>query len=205
MRRLLWVFAALAFNAAHAEEGVAPAPTPAQAIIAAAGADSVFAAVDSASARHRGSGLLCRFQSDGQGGRIVLIPGLARGDDVACEFADADLTIRLYATRLPVRASLDELAAAAEEAVRRAIPQATADGASQSGAATAVAPAWRGRRFLIAGENGAREVLLLYVAQQGSWTFKLRYRAPAPDDDSVRRASERAELMWRGALADVRR
>ena len=92
-----------------------------------------------------------------------------------------------------------------EEAVRRAIPQATADGAPQVSDAGATSPAWRARRFLIANENGARETLLLYVAQQGPWTFKLRYRAPASDDESVRRASERAELMWRGALADARR
>lgn len=205
MRRLLCALASLAFGAAHAEEAAAPAPSPAQTIIAAAGAEGVFAAVDQASARHLGSGLLCRFQSDGQGGRIVLIPGLARGDDVACEFADAGLVIRLYATRLPVRASLDELAAASEESVRRAIPQAAPDGAAQLSPASAITPAWRARRFLIANENGARETLLLYVAQQGPWAFKLRYRAPAPDEESVRRASERAELMWRGALADAQR
>ncbi len=206
MRQLLCAFAALAFGAAHAEEAAAPAPSPAQAIISAASAEGVFTAVEGrpASARHLGSGLLCRFQADGQGGRIFIFPGLPRGDDIACEFADGGgINIRLHATRLPERASLGEVVAAAEAALRRAAPQASVRGAPIEMPASTAAPAWRRLEYTVPGEAGASDYLGLYVAQRGAWTFKMRVRAPAPDDAALGRMQERAELMWRGALADI--
>ncbi len=207
MRGLVCALALCAapLTSARAGEASAPPASVAQALIAAAGAEGVFAIVEGrpASARHLGSGLLCRFQADGQGGRIVIFPGLPRGDDVACEFADASVNIRLHATRLPTRATLSEVAAAAEGALRRAAPQASLRGAPSEAPATAAIPAWRRIELAIPGEDGDGDYLSLYVAQRGAWTFKMRTRAPAPDDAARARVQERADLMWRGALADI--
>ena len=39
--------------------------------------------------RHVGSGMICHFARDGEGGRLILYPNnLPRGDDVACEWRD---------------------------------------------------------------------------------------------------------------------
>lgn len=216
MRRLLYAlaFAALAApaNAEDSTNSVLPvAPTTpsvsaSQAIIVAASAEDVFApAGDGASARHLGSGLVCHFQSDGAGGRIVLFPGLPRGDDVACEFADGDHNIRLHATRLPQRATLDELVAAVETAVRRATPDAASYPATLRIANNAGLPASRSAQYLVPGENGARDYLRVSVAQTGAWTIKMRYRAPAPDDAIARQLEERSELTWRGVLGEIGR
>lgn len=198
-------FCLLAAWPARAEESAEAPPSPALSLIAAAQAEGVFTAVDGASThvRHTASGLLCRFQSDGAGARIILVPGLPRGDDVACEFAGEGRNIRLYATRLPVRAALADIADAAGEALRRSAPNASAYGAPLELAASAAAPASRGLQFILPGEDGARDYLVLFLAQRGAWTYKLRYRAPVANEDDIARQRERAELIWRGALSDL--
>lgn len=216
MRRLLCALALAALaapanaqGAANAGDAGASAAAPisqSQAIIATAGAEGVFApAGDGASVRHLGSGLVCHFQSDGAGGRIVLFAGLPRGDDVACEFADDGHNIRLHATRLPRRASLGELVAAVETAVRRATPEAAPYAATLDIAANAGLPPSRSVQYLLPGENGARDYLRVSVAQIGAWTIKMRYRAHATDDATARRLEERSELTWRGVLGEIAR
>jgi hypothetical protein len=177
----------------------------AQTIIAAAGAEGVFTSVASAHVRHTGSGMLCRFAEDGQGGRIILFPGLQRGDDVACEFADNGQNIRLHATRLPRAATLDEAMAAAQDAFRRATPAAQPYSAPILIAASAAAPASGSAQFLVPGENGARDYVRLSVALRDRWLIKMRLRAAAGDETALARLAERSELIWRGALADIAR
>lgn len=214
MRRLLCALALALAAPANAEDATdledsgppAAAVSASQAIIAAANAEGVFTSIDTGAAvRHVGSGLVCNFQSDGVGGRIVLFPGLPRGDDVACEFADAGHNIRLYATRLPQRATLQDLISAVETAVRRATPDATPYPATLRIAANAGLPTSSSSQFLLPGETGARDYLRVSVAQIGAWTIKMRYRAPAPDDATARRLEERSELTWRGVLGEIGR
>ncbi|MEQ1618923.1 MAG: hypothetical protein ABL883_11340 [Terricaulis sp.] len=193
-------------TAGNADASAAAPISASQSIIAAAGADGVFAPGNpDGSVRHLGSGLVCHFQNDGAGGRIVLFPGLPRGDDVACEFADGRHNIRLHATRLPQRASLDELVAAVETAVRRSAPGAASYSGTLRIANGAGLPASRSMQYLLPGEDGARDYLRVTVAQVGAWTIKMRYRAPAPDDVTARRLEERSELTWRGVLAEIGR
>lgn len=215
MRRLICALALALAAPANAEDSANTANPDALgnasasaslSIIATANAEGVFApGATEGSVRHLGSGLICHFQSDGAGGRIVLFPGLPRGDDVACEFADGGQNIRLYATRLPQRASLDDLVAAIETAVRRATPEAALYVATLRIANNAGLPASRSAQYLLPGENGARDYLRVSVAQVGAWTIKMRYRAPAPDDAAARRLEERSELTWRGMLGEIGR
>ncbi len=196
-------------NSGNGADAGALAITPvpgSQTIIASAHAEGVFAPdATEGSVRHLGSGLVCHFQSDGAGGRIVLFPGLPRGDDVACEFADGAHNIRLYATRMPQRASLHELIAAVETAVRRSAPDAAPYPATLRIANSAELPASRSTQYVLPGEDGARDYLRVSVAQIGAWTIKMRYRAPAPDDVTARRLEERSELTWRGVLGEIAR
>jgi hypothetical protein len=217
MRRLLTAFALILVLAAPADaedsangadaDALATAPISGSlAIIASANADGVFAPGETeGSVRHLGSGLVCHFQSDGSGARLVLFPGLPRGDDVACESADGGHNIRLHATRLPQRATLDNLIAAVEAAVRRATPEAAPYAATLRIASDAGLPASRSAQYLVPGENGARDYLRVSVAQVGAWTIKMRYRASAPDDASAARLEERSELTWRGVLGEMAR
>ncbi len=217
MRRLLTAFALILVLAAPADaedsangadaDALATAPiSGSQAIIASANADGVFAPGETeGSVRHLGSGLVCHFQSDGSGARLVLFPGLPRGDDVACEFVDGNQGIRLYATRLPQRASLDQLVDAVQAAVGRAAPGAAPYSPTLRIANSVGLPASRSAQYLVPGENGARDYLRVSVAQIGVWTIKMRYRAPAPDDATARRLEERSELTWRGVLGEMGR
>jgi hypothetical protein len=207
MRRLLFALALWAMAPLFARAQEAAPVSVAESLIASAGAADVFAPAPDrpASVRHLGSGLTCHFPPDGAGGRLVLIAGLPRGDDVACEFTGDGLNLRLYATRLPRRASLQQLIGAVEQAVRRGAPNATPYAATLEIAAGAGLPAWRSTQFLIPGENGARDYLRVSVAQIGAWTLKMRYRAPAADDAAAQRLEERSELTWRGMLNEITR
>ncbi len=209
MRRLVYALVLLGLATAPlGARAQAPAPVSlAESLIESAGAAGVFAALPDrpASVRHLGSGLTCHFPPDGAGGRLALIAGLPRGDDVACEFTGGGHNIRLYATRLPRRASLEQLIGAVEEAVRRGSPTAAPYAATLDIAVGAGLPAWRSTQFLVPGENGARDYLRVSVAQVGAWTLKMRYRAPAPDDAVAQLLEERSELTWRGVLNEITR
>jgi len=183
--------------AAWAQDALTPEAADnaiAREIIASADATDVFEPMaDGAVAlRHIGSGMVCRFAA--HGGRVVLFPGLPRGDNVGCDASDGRVLVTLYATRFPFNAPIDEQIRIAEQAVRQVSPDATPYEDARE-IATDTLPAHRTVEFIIVRE-GQRLYTRASIAQIGAWTYKLRYTAPAPDDAAARQAALAGDLVW---------
>lgn len=188
----------------EAEPQAAPASI-AIGMIENADADGVFELVHDGrtTVRHIGSGLICRFENDGAGGRLILYPNnLPRGDDIACEWREGgDITL-LYATRYPFNSTLQEQIAGAEAAIRARTPDASPyPGATETGTDDGL-PLRRSTRF-IATRDGERMFMRASVARVGSWIIKLRYNARAPDDAAAARADQLADALFDGALREI--
>lgn len=208
MRRLMFVLAIACATPAWAQ-GTEEEPTAAPGsigygMIEQAEADGVFELVHDGQVtlRHVGSGLICHFARNGDGGRLILYPNLPRGDDVACEWRDGNEFTVLYATRYPFNSTLEEQIAGAEAAIRRHYSDATPyPGVVESGTDDGL-PLRRSTRLIFTRE-GERYFTRASVARVGSWIIKLRYNVRAPDDAAAARADQAADLIINGALQEI--
>ena len=155
------------------------------------------------SVRHLGSGLRCHFMRDGAGGRIMLFPGLPRGDDVACDTTDGRENVTLYATRLPFPSTLEELLGSANAALHSHFPNAQAYAASQEMASDGITPPLRTSQFLVQRADGARIYMRISVAQVGAWVIKQRYATLAPDDEAARQGEQTSSMSFAGVLGEI--
>lgn len=202
MRRIIFAIAlALATPAFAQEDEPRAAPgSIAIGIIENAGAEGVFDIVHNGqvSVRHLGSGMICDFDAEG-GGRVVIFPGLPRGDNVACDAMNERAAMTLYATRYPFTTNVQEQLAGAEAAIRQRFSDATpypnyadieADGL----------PEHRTAEYFIT-RDGVRNYTAASVALVGEWTIKLRYTAVAATDDEARQAELTAGLLFASTLS----
>jgi len=206
MRRLL-LSLAFALSAAPAfAQGTEAEPQAAPGsigygIIENADAEGVFELVHDGrvTLRHIGSGLICRFQRDGEGGRIILYSGLPRGDDVACDMDEGGATTTLFATRFPFATSLDEQIAGAEQAIRNRFPSAVP---YQGETRVSTDTPNRTVQFFIA-RDGERYYTRASVAQVGPWTIKMRYSRRAADEAAAREGELASNLLFAATLREI--
>jgi hypothetical protein len=199
--RALVCTAALCLTAAPA---FADAPQAALDLIAGASAQGVFEAAPSEPGaiivRHPRSGLTCRLGS-GASNRLLVFPQAARGEDVACETTMDGVTIVLFATRFSFATSLDEQIRGVETAIRQRYPDAQAYAATREISSDTL-PAHRTAAFFVS-RNGARCFTSASVAQVGDWVIKLRYTAPAANEEAAEQAEAIAGRTFVAALADI--
>lgn len=208
MRQLVCALALLLSASPAWAQGTEEEPTAAPGsigygMIETADADGVFELVHDGQVtlRHVQSGLVCHFLRSGDGGRLLIFPGLRRGDDVACDFNDGREFITLYATRFPFRASLDEQIQGAEQAIHQRFADATPFPVSADTSQETLL-AHRTVEFIVTRE-GARTYTRASIAQVGDWTIKLRYSVLAPDDDAARAGEQSAAAIFAGALQEI--
>jgi hypothetical protein len=206
MMRVLLCALALTLAApawAQEEEPTAAPGSIAIGMIENANADGVFDIIHNGqvSVRHLGSGLRCDFERDGAGGRIVLYPGLPRGDDVACDYNDGREFITLYATRFPYRTTVEEQINGAIEAIRTRFPDAQGLPPSTPDAAGRTPPR-RSSQFIVM-RNGQRMYTYAGVAQVGDWIIKVRYSVFAADDAAARQGETNARALLDYTLSSM--
>ncbi len=182
----------------------ADAPQAALDLIAASNAQGVFEAAPSEPGaivvRHPRSGLVCRMGA-GAVNRLLLFPQAARGEDVACETTIDGVTIVLFATRFSFNTSLDEQIQGVESAIRQRYPGAQPYAATREISSDAL-PAHRSAAFFVS-RDGGRCFTSASVAQLGDWVIKLRYTAPAGNDEAARAAETAAGRAFAATLADI--
>jgi hypothetical protein len=149
--------------------------------------------------RHLGSGLVCHFADNGDGGRIIVFPQLARGEDVGCDFNSGEgAAITLYATRYPFASTLDEQLAGAEAAILQRFAGARVTGV----AVTDANVPQRASAFLFTHNNTPR-FSSVHIAQIGDWTIKQRYTARATTDAEIAAAAADATARFAAVLAEI--
>lgn len=198
--RLAIIAIALAFSgAAHAQSARFEA---ARAMIERAQAEDVFEPVEDDSVimvRHVGSRIVCLFSSDNRRAEVVLFPsGLPRGDDIGCVRDRSDQWTTVYATRYPQPKSAEQALAEAVAGVRQRFSDARPTAAIIQ-MTTETLPPLHVAYFFVTIE-GERWITSALVAQSGEWILKVRYTAPAPDEDAVRRHQLEASAMLTHAL-----
>lgn len=206
MLRTLLCALALTFAApawAQEEELRAAPGSIAYGIIENANAEGVFDIVHNGrvSVRHLASGLRCDFATEGDGGRIVLYPGLPRGEDVSCDWNDGREFRTLYATRFPYRTNVEEQIAGAVDAIRTRFPEAQGFPPVQPDNTTQIPPR-RSTQFIVM-RDGRRFYTHASVAQVGDWIIKLRYSVYAADEAEARRGEEMARGLFEEALRQL--
>jgi hypothetical protein len=204
MRNLLLALALFTTPAFAQGTETDPQPAPgsiAIGMIEAANAQGVFDVVPDGhvSVRHLGSGLVCHFTDNAEGGRVIVFPQLARGEDVGCDLNPGNASITLYATRYPFASNLDEQLAGAEAAIRQRFTDARPSNVTTASAANVPQ---RASAFLIA-MNGAPRFTSVHIAQIGDWTIKQRYTARAATDTEIAAASQAATAHFAATLADI--
>ncbi|MBN8608246.1 MAG: hypothetical protein J0L81_15110 [Caulobacterales bacterium] len=170
-------------------------------MIEAASADGVFEIVHNGqvSVRHLGSGMRCDFAHEG--GRIVIFPTLARGDDVACDSQENGVYVTLYATRYPFASTAEEQASGAAAAIRQRFPDAQPAPITHRIESDTLPP-HSTAQFLIM-RDGVRQFTSVNVAMAGPWTIKLRYTAPARTDAEAQQAELAANLLFASTLTQI--
>lgn len=198
MRSLTCALAVLVLTAPALAQTAPADQQAARDLIAAAQADGVFEAVSADASqivvRHERSGLVCRL-APGNTNRLIIFPQSARGEDVACDSHDGRQYVTAFATRYPFETNLDEQAAGAENAIRQRFPDAQPFAASS-------APANRTVQFIVT-RDGQRTYTSASLAQVGQWVIKLRFSAPAPDDNAARVAEAQASALFTAILAEL--
>jgi hypothetical protein len=172
-----------------------------------AGADDLFEVLPSSqiAVRHLGSGLTCHFELEGNG-RVIVFPGLPRGDDVGCDQSSGGVSITFYATRYPEPTTLDELAAGAAEAIRMRFTDAALYEPVPAAEATpspVPLPQSRSARFLIHLDNGAPMFTRVSVALINGWAIKMRITMPGRGEDAMKAADQRADGEWRALMEEL--
>jgi hypothetical protein len=203
MRRLVLavaVLAAPAFAQGTDEEPTAAPGSIAYGMIENADANGVFELVHNGqvTVRHVGSGLVCHFARDGDGGRLVLYPQLSRGDNVGCHTDAGGVSTTLYATRFPFVTTLEEQMNGADTIIRQQYPEAQPLPSLSPIATSGVASV----QYIIS-RNGVRTFTRTSVAIIGAWTIKMRYTASAPDDAAERAADANSAALFRATLAEL--
>lgn len=206
MRRLILaatfaLFATPAFAQGTEAEPQAAPGSIAIGMIENANAQGVFDVVPNGhvSVRHLGSGLVCHFTDNGDGGRVIVFPQLARGEDVGCDLNPGNASITLYATRYPFASNLDEQLTGAEAAIRQRFADARPTNAMT--ASDANVPQ-RAAAFLVT-VNGAPRFTSVHIAQIGDWTIKQRYTQRAGTDAEIAAAAQAATAHFAATLADI--
>lgn len=206
---LLWAAPAMAQQtpAATSTPGAAPAPAAATALITAASAQDLFEAIPSDSqvvVRHTRSGLTCRMRSSWRN-RIIIFPDAARGEDVACETANASVNIRLYATRYSFRTTLDQQINGAIAVIRQTSPDAR-DYTPTVPQTFPGLPTTRSADFLLSrASDHAQMYSHVSVAMASGWVYVLRYSAPAADAAAAHQDEVAAHALWQSALGEITR
>ena len=187
------------------QDDVSTARAEADALIAAAGAESVFENATTEAvpaARHIPSGLLCRFTPGEETNRIVVYPAvdiLADGDNVGCNTRAQGMHVSVYATRyaavFPAEAVLED----AIIAIRARWPDIVSheDGFPLLTPPTQDTPPLHA---VFTGQNDAPFVTFVLVQHQGEWSYKFR---GTQDTTDVVRAGMTGGLMFMNALSDV--
>lgn len=198
-----WKMAVLAAALGAAPALAEPArsqPVAARQIINAADAGDLFTPLPGdrgARARHAASGLICAFGADG--GRILVFPGLPRGDDVGCDAASPAGAATLYATRYPMTTDIEAHLDGAIRSIHARYPAAQPYAAS----ARAAEDGSRSARFVNEAADGARLYTRVSLALIDGWVIKMRYSAPAADDAAVAAADAAADQLWADTLATI--
>lgn len=203
MRQLL-VSLALTFSAALA--GTAHAQSApfqaAQAMIERAQAVGVFEPVaddNVITVRHVGSGIVCLFAPGSRRAELSLFEtGLPRGDDVGCVEDSADQWTTVYATRYAQPVSPEEALAGAVAGVRHRFPDARTTPARLQMTTETLPPIHAAHFFITL--NDQRWITSALVARSGDWILKVRYSAPAIDEEAVLRHQLEASAMLTHAL-----
>lgn len=203
----------LAFGggSASGQSAVTPAQpvSAAQSAAARAEADRLIAAGDAGAwfdnvsegaeprARHRPSGLICRFTPGDPNNSITIFPSpMPRGDDVGCNVGAGDRARTVYATRYGgLNLSPEQAMGIAEASIRQRFPDARPyEGAlataSREGATPTLAVAYR-------IGDGYTQALLAHV---GDWSIKERLTQPASPSTEEQLVNG---LMWSILLGDV--
>lgn len=210
MRRLLLTLALALGPAPAFAQGTEAEPQAAPGsigygMIENANAEGVFELVHDGhvTVRHVGSGLVCHFEDDDVGGRLILYQNaLPRGDDVACEQRAGNEFTILYATRYPFNSTLQEQIDGAEAAIRQRFGDAAPYPGAVERAAEGGLPLRRSTRFIVT-LAGERYFTRASVARIGNWIIKLRYNVRAPDDAAAARADQAADLLFDSALREI--
>lgn len=209
MHRIFSTFCAallLAFvTAAPAFAQTAEAPIErARAMIAEAGVGDLFEPAEDAESirvRHAASGLICRFYGGEARTRIMTFDGRPRGDDVGCARDTDEQYVTLYATRYSPTISVQQALNDAEEAIRARFSDARPTPSLLSVSSEAL-PQPSASHFFVT-IDGERWITSAIVAQSGDWIIKLRYSAPAPDDQVLTRLQLEAGTTFMLMLMDV--
>ena len=206
--RAIMCWALLALPARAQEEDLRAAPDSLDyGLIEMADAEGVFEPIPDGqvSVRHARSGLICRFDREAHG-RLILFPGLPRGEDVGCDFPDGPATITLYATRYPAPTNIDEQVRAAAAHIRMRFANARIEtpeiGMDMAVDGAAPLPESRSARFLVTFPDGRRLYTRVSVALIDGWVIKMRFSQDAPDETAAIGAEMAASLTWMATLQD---
>lgn len=198
----------LALPALAQEEDLRAAPDALDyGLIETADAEGVFESIPDGqvSVRHTRSGLVCRFDREANG-RLILFPGLPRGEDVGCDFPDGPATITLYATRYPAPTTIAEQVQAAAAHIRLRFRDARIEtpeiGMEMSIDGAAPLPESRTERFIVTFPDGRRLYTRVSVALIEGWVIKMRFSQDAPDEAAATAAEMASGLQWMATLQD---
>jgi hypothetical protein len=149
--------------------------------------------------RHAASGMVCLFSSDNRRAELMLFSsGLPRGDDVGCIRDSQDLWTTLYATRYAQPMSAEQALGEAVAGIQNRFQDAQRTPAIIQMSTESLPPLHVAHFFVTL--EGDRWITSALVAQSGDWILKVRYTAPAPDEDAVRRHQLEASAMLAHAL-----
>ena len=181
-------------------EQMAAARAEADRLIAAGDAGAFFENVSEGAeprARHRLSGLTCRFILGDPTNEVVIFPSpLPRGDDVGCNIGSGDHYRTIYATRFgQLNISPDQAMELSVAAIVQRHPDARPYGQPLAAASTAGATPTQLRAFRIG--NGYTHV---QIANVGDWSIKERLTWPHAPTDQEQVFNG---LMWVRTLRDV--
>jgi hypothetical protein len=200
MRPLLCALALSVFLACPAK---ADPPADAARLIGQASADGVFTVVPSeptVAVRHTRSGLVCRM-NPANTNRVIIFPQAARGEDVGCESSSAGEQIKLYATRFPFATTVAQQVQGAAAAIQQHYPGARPYQMALRASADGLPPS-QSAHFVVRNSDGAQEYTRVSVAIINGWVIKLRYTAPAADDETTQRDALIADRIWASVLGE---
>jgi hypothetical protein len=204
LQGLIFAAAFAAVNPAFAQTTEPGGGQPAQALLETHGVADLFEVLESdhIKVRHTASRLTCHFYGGETRITIMTFEGSPRGDDVGCNAeSDEQHSITLYATRYTPPITIEQSLADAEAGIRNRFSDARPTPTLLTMASEGL-PASIARHFLISVQ-GEQWITSAIVAQSGEWIIKLRYSAPAPDNDGLMRGQLEAGAIFTLALMDI--
>jgi hypothetical protein len=200
MRPLLCALALFIFVALPAR---GDPPADAARLISDASADGVFTVVtgeSTVSVRHTRSGLVCRMDPAATN-RVIIFPQAARGEDVGCESSNGREQIKLYATRFPFTTTVAQQVQGASAAIQQHFPGARPYQMALRASADGL-PSSQSAHFVVQSPDGGQDYTRVSVAMINGWVIKLRYTAPAADDEATQRDALVADRVWAAVLGE---